>query len=108
MQICLIVFNEMEDMRILINYDGYLEGNIYKDSYLEVVFVPKNLTYEVLLVMVHEIICVCFNSCVYELRSLFNTNDKVARFKIKNDRNIQYVLGEEDRILEVYVTIQHS
>ena len=44
--------------------------------------------------MVHEIVYVDPNICVYEIRSLLNTNDKIARFKIKNDRDVQYVLGE--------------
>ena len=85
-----------------------MEVNIYNDCYPKMVFVPKNLTYETLLVIVHEIVCVDLNSCVYELRSLLNINDKIARFKIKNDRDVQYVLGERDGIPEVYVTIQHS
>ena len=58
--------------------------------------------------MVHEIVCVDLNSCVYELRSLLNTNSKIARFKIKNDRDLQYVLEEINGILKVYVTVQHS
>ena len=69
---------------------------------------PKNLTYEALLVMVHEIICIVLNNCVYELISLLNTNSKTTIFKIKNDRDVQYMLGEEYEILKVYVTIQHS
>ena len=56
--------------------------------------------------MVHEIICFDLNSCVYELRYLLNTNSKMARFKIKNDRDVQYVLGEWDGIPKVYVTVQ--
>ena len=66
------------------------------------------MTYHVLLMMVHEIICADLNSCVYELRSLLNTNCKIARFKIKNDKDIQNVLGEGDEISKVYVTVQHS
>ena len=44
--------------------------------------------------IVYEIVCVDPNICVYELRSLLNTNRKIARFKIKNDRYVQYVLDE--------------
>ena len=72
------------------------------------VFVPKNLTYETLLVVVHEIVCFDLNSCVYELRYLLNTNNKMVRFKIKNDRDVQYVLGQGDGIPKVYVTVQQS
>ena len=53
------------------------------DGYSKMAFVLRNLTYEVLLVMVHEIVCANLNSCVYELKSLLNINDKIARFKIK-------------------------
>ena len=58
--------------------------------------------------MMQEITCVDLISFVYELRSLLNKNDKIARFKIKNDRDVQYVLGEINGILKVYVTVQHS
>ena len=74
----------MYDIRILINYGGHWEKNIYKDGYLEMVFVLRNLTY--------EIVFIDPNICVYELRSLLNTNDNIAKFNIKNDRNQQYVL----------------
>ena len=100
--------SEIDNIRILINYDGYWKGNIYKDGYLEMVFVPRNLTYEILLVMVHEIVCSNLSKYVYELRSLLNINGKIIRFKIKNDRDLQYVLRERNEILELYMTIQHS
>ena len=58
-------FSEMEDIKILINHGGHWEGNIYKDGYPEMVFI-RNLTYEVLLVMVYEIVFVVLNSYVYE------------------------------------------
>ena len=32
----------------------------------------------------------------------------MTRFKTKNDKDIQYVLGEDDGILKVYVIVQHS
>ena len=58
--------------------------------------------------MVNEIVYTDLNSCVYELRTLLNTNGKMVRFKRMNDRDVQYVLGDGDRISEVYITIQHS
>ena len=72
------------------------------------IFVLRNLTYEALLVMVHKIVCVDLNSCVYEIKSMLNTNGKIAKFKIKNDKDVQYVLGEVVGILKVYVIVQHS
>ena len=53
----------------------------------------RNLTYEELLSTVHEIVCADRNSFVYEMKSLSNTIEKIARFKIKNDRDIQFALG---------------
>ena len=58
--------------------------------------------------MVNEIVYTDLNNYVYELRTLLNTNGKMVRFKRMNDKDVQYVLGDDDRILEVYVTIQHS
>ena len=58
--------------------------------------------------MVNEIVYTDLNSCVYELRTLLNTNGKMVRFKRMNDRDVQYVLGDGDKISEVYITIQHS
>ena len=98
-------FSGMEDIRILINCSGLWKGNIYNDGYLEMIFMSRNLTYKTLLVMVHEIICVDLNSCVYELRTLLDINNKMARFKIKDDTDVQYVLGERDGIPRVYVTV---
>ena len=57
--------------------------------------------------MVHEIVCADPNKYVYELKSLLNINGKIAKFKIKNDKDVQYVLGKGNRILKVYVTDQH-
>ena len=56
----------------------------------------------------NEIVYADLNSYVYELITLLNTNSKVARFKIKNDIDVQYALGDADRISKVYVAIQHS
>ena len=68
----------------------------------------RNLTYEDLLLRVYEIVCVDFNSCVYEMKSFLNTIDKIVRFKIKNDEDVQFVLGEAVAVLKVYVIVQTS
>ena len=60
------------------------------------------------LVMVHKIVGAVPNKTVYEFKSLLNTNGKMIRFKIKNNENVQYVLGERNGILEIYVAVQHS
>ena len=58
------------------------------------VFVHRNLTYEDLLSRVHEIVCADLNNCVYEIKSLLNIAGKIVRFKIKNYKDAQFVLGE--------------
>ena len=58
--------------------------------------------------MVYEIVCVDPSKGIYELRYLLNTNDKIIGFKIKNNRDVQYMLREESEILKVFMTVQHS
>ena len=71
------------------------------------VFVPSNLTYEALLVMVDEIVRTYPNSFVYDLKSFLNVHGKMIRFKIQNDRNLQYVLRVGYKDFEVYATVEH-
>ena len=66
----------------------------------------RNLTNEDLLSTVHEIVGADHNSFVYEMKSLLNTSGKIVRFKIKNDRDVQFALGGADGISEVNVTVQ--
>ena len=88
----------MDIPKIIIIYDGIWEGNAYKGSILEIVFVPSNLTYDSLVVLVHRIVRADPNCFVYDLKSLLNTHDKIVRFKIESDRGLRYVLkvGNED------------
>ena len=104
MQVCF--FSEMEDIQLLINCGGHWEASIYQGGYFEITFMDRNLTYEDLLSTVHEIVGATHNSFVYEMKSLLNTAEKIDKFKIKNDRDVQFVLGGIDGIPEVYVTIQ--
>ena len=71
------------------------------------VFVPSNSTYEALLMMVDEIVRTYPNSFVYDLKSLLNVHGKMIRFKIQNDRNLQYVLRVGYKDFEVYATVEH-
>ena len=54
-----------------------------------------------LLSTVHEIVCAYHNRFVYEIKILLNKAGKIAGFKIKNDIDVQFVLGEEIVISEV-------
>ena len=97
----------MDDSRILITYGENWEGNTYNDGLSWMLFVPSNLTYEVLLVLVHGIVRAYPDSYVYDIRSLLNTHSKIIRFKIQNDNDSHYVLRVRNGDFEVYVTIEH-
>ena len=58
--------------------------------------------------MVYEIVCVDPSKGIYELRYLLNTNDKIIGFKIKNNRDVQFVIEKANGILQVYVTVKPS
>ena len=73
---------------LVINCGGHWKENIYKGGFSKTTFVYRNLVYEYLLSMVHAIVCVDHNNFVYEIKSLLNTIGKIARFKIKNDRDV--------------------
>ena len=60
------------------------------------VFVQKKLMADELLVKVHKIVGYDPNRFVYELRSVFDTDSKVVRLNIKTDRDLHYVLVEEN------------
>ena len=68
----------------------------------------KKLSYEELLLRVHGIDCVDLNSFVYVMIALCNTGFRIARFKINNDKDVQFILGQVIDKLEVYVTILPS
>ena len=46
------------------------------------------------------------NSFVYEMRSLLNASKKSVKFKIKNDKDVQFAREKINGILEVYVTVK--
>ena len=67
----------------------------------------KKLTVDVLLVKFHEIVGCDPNRFIYELRSLFNTNGKMVKLNIKNDRDLHYVLVKANvNPSEIYVNVQ--
>ena len=68
----------------------------------------KKLSYEELLSRVHGIICVDLNSFVYVMAALCNIGSRIARFKINNDRDVQFVLGKAINKLKVYVIVLPS
>ena len=55
----------------------------------------------------HEFVRVDPNSFVYNLISLLNIRNKMARFKIQDDINSQYVLKVENEDSKVYVDVEH-
>ena len=82
---------------------NYIRGWLCRDG-----FSVKNLSYEELLSRIHEIVCSDFNSFVYVMTALCNISCKIARFKIKNDRDVQFILGQAVDKPKVYVTILPS
>ena len=74
----------------------------------KIILVDTNLRYEDLFSMVHGIIDADRNSFVHEIRFLLNASGKTVKLKIKNDRDIQFVIEKANGILEVYVTVKPS
>ena len=46
------------------------------------------------------------NSFVYEIRSLLNASGKTVKFKIKNDKDVQFTIEKANGIPKIYVTIK--
>ena len=96
----------MTEIKLIINFGGYWEGSIYQDSDLEITLVDRNLTYEDLLSTVHEMVEANRNSFVYKMRFLLNASEKTVKFKIKNDRDVQFTIEKANGIPKVYVAIK--
>ena len=79
---------------------NYIRGWLCKDD-----FSAKKLSFEELLSRVHGIVCVDPNIFVYIMTVLCNIGSRIARFKINNDRDVQFVLGQTVDKLEVYVIV---
>ena len=103
-----IFFSEMTEIQLIINFGGHWEERIYEGGDAEIILVDRNLRYEDLLSTMHEMVQVDHNSFLYEMRSLLYTFGKSVKFKIKNDRDVQFMIEKANGILEVYVTIKPS
>ena len=90
------------------NFGGHWKGSIYQGGDAEIILVDRNLRYKDLFSMVHGMVEADRNSFIYEIRSLLNTCGKTVKFKIKNDRDVQFAIEKANGILEVYVTIKPS
>ena len=100
------IFSEMTKIQLIINSCGHWKWNIYQDGDVEITLVDRNLRYEDLLSTVHEIVKADRNSFVYEMRYLLNAFGKTIKFKIKNDKNVQFAIEKANGIPEVYVIIK--
>ena len=98
----------MAEIQLIINFGGYWEGSIYQGGDAEITLVNRNLRYKDLLSMMHEMVEADRNSLVYEMRFLLNASKKTVKFKIKNDRDVQFAIEKANAILEVYVTVKPS
>ena len=101
-------FSEMSEIQLIINFGGHWEGCIYQGGDAEITLVDRNLRYKNLLSMVHEMVKADHNNFIYEMRSLLNASKKTIKFKIKNDRDVQFAIKKANGILEVYVTVKTS
>ena len=79
---------------------NYIRGWLCRDG-----FSAKKLSYEELLSRVYEIVCADFNSFVYIMTVLCNIGFRITRFKINNNRDVQFVLGQAVDKPEVYVIV---
>ena len=70
--------------------------------------VDTNLRYEDLFSRVHGMVEADCNRFVYEIRSLLNACGKTVKLKIKNDRDVQFVIEKANGILQVYVIVKPS
>ena len=104
----LIFFRDMEDIQLTIISGGHWEGIMYKGGNVNMALVQKNLSYEELLSRVHGIVCADLNSFVFIMTALCNTGSKITKFKINNDRDIHFILGQAVDKLEVYVIVLPS
>ena len=96
----------MDEPRIIINYSGIWDGNIYKDGRSNMVLVPSNINYKFLVFLVHKTVRADLNYFVYDIRTLYNTHGRNVRFKIESDRDLQFVLKVGNTVYELFVTIE--
>ena len=101
-------FNEMTKIQLIINFGGHWEGSIYQGGDAKITLVDRNFRYQDLLSTVHEMVEIGRNSFVYEMRSLLNAFGKTIKFKIKNERDVQFAIEKSHGILQVYVTVKPS
>ena len=97
----------MVKIQLIINFGGHWK-EIYQGGDAKITLVDRNLRYEDLLSTVHETVDANCNSFVYEMRSLLNAFGKTVKFKIKNDKDVQFTIEKANGILEVYVTVKPS
>ena len=98
----------MAKIQLIINFGGHWKESIYQDGDAEITLVDRNLSYKNLLSTVHEMVKADRNRFVYEMRFLLNASEKTVKFKIKNDKDVQFTIEKANGILEVYVTVKPS
>ena len=96
----------MDEPRIIINYGGIWDGDMYKGGRSDMVLVPSNINYESLVFLVHKTVRADLNYFVYDIRTLYNTHGRNVRFKIKSDRDLQFVLKVRNTVNELFVTVE--
>ncbi|KAK3218690.1 hypothetical protein Dsin_012660 [Dipteronia sinensis] len=95
----------MGDLRLLISHGGQWFGQNYEGGDSEMAFVPPDLTYNGLIKTVEDIVTFDSSTFNIELRAIMNTSGRRTIVRIKNDRDVSFLMQEERVIPEAYVTI---
>ncbi|KAK0598680.1 hypothetical protein LWI29_036963 [Acer saccharum] len=96
---------KMDETRLIISHGGSWVGNYYDGGETEWALVPRGLTHNALVKAVQDVVNVDVARFNIELWSLVNTNSRLARPKIKNDRDVTCLMREDKVVPEVYVTV---
>ncbi|KAK2645962.1 hypothetical protein Ddye_021157 [Dipteronia dyeriana] len=89
---------------LLISYGGQWFGQNYEGGDSKIVFVPPDLTYHWLMNRIEDILRIDSTTFNIELRAVMTTSGRRAIPRIKNDRDVAFLMSEERVIPEVYVT----
>ncbi|TXG57658.1 hypothetical protein EZV62_015487 [Acer yangbiense] len=79
-------------------------GQNYEGGESEMIFVPRDLTYDGLMNTIEDIVRIDSSSCNIELRAVMSTRERCAIPRIKNDRDVAFLMCEERVIPKEYVT----
>ncbi|KAK0578664.1 hypothetical protein LWI29_014015 [Acer saccharum] len=100
----------MDQVRIIISYNGRWEhlpvgSQRFVGSDNRGMYVSKNMTYEELVAIVHTIVMYDVNKFNVDLSSISIVPGSICRTFIRNDDDVQFMLGEDRVIPQVCVSV---